>query len=106
MRAGVLRDRITIQQPGETQDEAGQPIEGWVDVVANLPAGQRDLNGREFLAAQTTQNRVDTKFEIRYRTNIRADMRVLHGADTYNILAALDIYGRRKELFLMCERVA
>lgn len=105
MRAGQLRERITIQQPGETQDEAGQPIEGWTD-VCTVRAAKRDLNGREFIAAQGVQNAVAAKFEIRYRADVLANMRVVHGSDIYNILAPLDPAGRRQQLFLMCEQVA
>lgn len=104
MRAGALRDRITLQAPPTAQDAAGQPAGNWTD-VATVWAEVRDLSGREFIAAQATQSEVSTKIRIRYMTGIDASMRAVRGADVYTLVAPpLDPDGRRRELVLMCTK--
>lgn len=101
MRAGALKHRITIQQSIAGQDGYGEPVKSWSDVAA-VWADVRDMTGREFLAAQAVQAGVTTKITIRYRPGVTAAMRVLHGADVYNIQAVLGT--DRVSLLLMCER--
>ncbi len=94
MRAGQLLDRVSIQFPATGQDEYGEPLTGWTDVVfdsldGKIAAAIKDLTGRQFLAAQATQNSVSTTVTIRHRPGIVAAMRVLHGSDAYDIQAVL-----------------
>lgn len=94
--------RITIQQRGTAQDDAGQPVEAWAN-VAQVWAEIRDVSGREFVAAGAERAEVTTKIRIWRRTGLAAAMRVLHGATVYDIKACLD-EGRDTTL-LMCTRV-
>ena len=96
-----LNKRIRIQAPATGQDEYGEPLAGWVD-VAQVWAEVMDLTGRQYVAAGATQNTVQTTVAIRYRAGIDAGMRVLHGADVYDIEAVLG--QDRRELKLMCKR--
>jgi SPP1 family predicted phage head-tail adaptor len=98
-----LNKRITIQQNGITQDEIGEPVNGWSD-VATVWASIMDISGREYVAAAAAQNSVTTKIVIRHRAGIAPAMRVIHGADTYNIEAVLGQDNRT--LLLMCARAA
>ena len=104
MKAGALRERITIQAAATGQDSYGAPAQGWVDVATSVPASVQDLNGREYLAAAAMQNAVQTKIMIRYLAAVVPAMRVLHGANTYNIEAVLDKDGHRREMLLMCRK--
>lgn len=88
LQAGEFDQRITIQQPAIGQDAYGQLVTGWDDVCA-VWAKKSDMTGREYLAAAATQAEVTTKITIRYRAGITAAMRVLHGADVYNIATVL-----------------
>lgn len=101
MRAGQLNKRVTLQTPAAGQDEFGQPLTGWTD-VATVWASITDMTGREYIAAAAVQTSVQTRITIRYRAGIVAAMRVLHGADVYNIAAVLE-WGR-DALNLMCEK--
>jgi SPP1 family predicted phage head-tail adaptor len=110
MSAAVqMIERVLIQAPATGQDAYGEPLQGWTDVVTDAPdhkvwAAVADLSGREFLAAAATQNAVQTKITIYARAGITAAMRVVHGADTYNILSPLrQLDGT---MLLMCERGA
>ena len=97
----ILDKRVTIQSHGAAQDENGEVVAGWTD-VATVWAGIADIKGREFIAAGATQNAVHTKITIRYRTGIVAAMRVVCGADIYNIEAVLG--QDKRTLLLMCSR--
>lgn len=101
LKAGDFDQRITVQQPATGQDAYGAPNTGWVDVAA-LWAKVADVSGREYLAAAAVQAAVTTKITIRYRTGITAAMRVLHGADVYNIEAVLK--QDKRVCTLMCVR--
>lgn len=101
MQAGKLNRSITIEQLTSGQDALGQPVQTWT-AVATVSAEIRDLSGREFLSAQAAQSGVIAKIRIRYRADVTAAMRAVFGTKIYNIHAALDITGKKRELTLMC----
>jgi SPP1 family predicted phage head-tail adaptor len=103
MSAGDLDQRITIQSPPVGQDETGEPLQVWAD-FAQTWAKVEDLSGRQYIAAQAAQNPVQAKIRIRHRPGVVATMRVLHGADVYDIQAVLKVEARW--LDLMCVRGA
>lgn len=103
MRAGRLNQRITIQSPPTGADEYGAPNTAWENFATNVPAEVLDVSGREFLAAAAINNSVTTKMLIRPLAGVVASMRVIHGADTYNVTAPLK---QRDGLLLMCVRTA
>lgn len=85
-----LRHRITIQQKTETTAASGEPIGFvWADIATDVPAEIVPLSGREFLAANAEQAETVSRATIRYRADITADMRVIHGALAHNITAIL-----------------
>ena len=101
-----LNKRVLLQQPVAGKDASGAPAQAWQNVISTgdgkLWAGVRDLTGRQFVAAGGTQNAVQTEIEIRYRPGVAAKMRVIHGANIYDIEAVLDQKG--KSLLLMCSK--
>jgi len=88
MRSGSLRHRIVIQQRGSGVDSWGQPINTWTDVIS-VWAYVRHLSGSESIKADTPTSEVRASIRIRWRTDIAAAMRVLHGATVYEIEAVL-----------------
>ena len=108
MRAGRLNKRVTIQAPATGQDELGQPIIGWENLVTagdgTIAAEVKDQSGREYVAAGAVQAAVLTTITIRPRDGVAASMRVLHGADIYGIEAVLRPY--RDQMALMCKRLS
>jgi SPP1 family predicted phage head-tail adaptor len=102
--AGILDKRITILAPPTERDEAGEIMGDWPTVTI-VWASITEISGREFLAADVTQNEVEVKIRIRYRPGIVPGMNVRHGDREYNIKAALDVSGRREDLLLMCCRL-
>ena len=98
MKAGLLRNRITIQQKVNGKDALGQTVDQWVD-VCNVRAEIRDMSGREYQSSQAEQSQTDCKILIRHRNDITPDMRVLGNGIYYDITAVLeDVKKTRLEL--------
>lgn len=80
MRAGALRDRITVQEEPLVPDGQGGMTKGpWTTItgMSRLPANVTALSGEERIAAMQTQANVDHKVELRYRTGVKAGHRAL-----------------------------
>lgn len=89
MRAGKLRHRVKIQQPGVTQDpDTGEMVNGWSD-FAIVWASVEPLSVREFIASEAGQSEITARITIRYREGITAEMRALHRGKVYNIHGVL-----------------
>ena len=87
---GKLRHRISIERPGETQDpNTGEMIPGW-EVVASVWAAKRPSSSREFKQSQAGQSEITGEFQIRYRDDIDATMRIVHNGKVYNIEGVLE----------------
>ncbi len=104
MRAGQLRQRVTLQRNGPYQDpDSGEQVDGWSDILgAAIPCSFEPVSGREFIAAQSTQNEVTARILIRYRSGVTTDLRAVHRGTVYNIEAVLaDKNSGREYLTLM-----
>lgn len=104
MQAGLLNRRVTLQAPGTTQDELGQPIPGWTD-VATLWADIRMKSGLESIKAGAPVSVVQASIRVRYRAGITAGMRVVHNLQAFNIVAVSPDVGGREYVDLVCEVV-
>lgn len=95
MRAGELRDRITIQRKTAAADAWGTPEpQGWED-HAKVWANVRHQSGSESIRAGADTSIVRASIRIRWRTGIDAGMRVLHAGQVYDIEAVLPGAGRQ-----------
>jgi len=101
---GELRHRIKIQQRSTTQNSFGEVLDNWVD-VATVWAKVEGLNGREFFAAYQTNTNITYRVKIRYRSDIKQDMRIVFKDKILNIKAIISPDGVNNELYLMCEEV-
>ncbi|WP_322046063.1 phage head closure protein [Paraburkholderia sp. J67] len=103
MRAGPLRHRVRLQSPimHVSHEDGEAVVERWKD-VAKVWASIEPLSGREYLASLEFRSGLTTRIRIRWRDDVTAAMRVLHGRTTYAIDAVLPGYAGRAELQLMC----
>jgi SPP1 family predicted phage head-tail adaptor len=102
IRAGDLRERITVQSKSVTRNSIGDEVVTWPD-FATVWAQVEPLRGREFFAAAQMQSSVEVRFRIRYRSDLTVDAhRVLWRGVTYDIRSLIDVDGRRNVLELMC----
>ena len=107
IQAGKYRHKITIRNaPGDSTRDSFGRRKGTGAIVAKVWAAKQDWQG-----AETTENgretaSVTTKWFTRYRTDVSAEMEVVHGSDVYRIISPpLDFDGMKRELVLMTRRV-
>lgn len=93
MRAGKLRDSITIQHKIDTPDAFGQPVSAWSD-LATVWANVLFNNGKEAISSQSEVAMKAASMRIRWRTDIITGMRVIFNGETYNIKAVLPAQNR------------
>ena len=100
----ALNRRVTIQAPGTIRDEGGGVIEGWAE-YAQAWASIRKTNGMESIRAGAEGTTVQASIRMRYRTDIDASMRIVHGTTIYKILGVLTDEQRKLHVDFVCEIV-
>ena len=102
MRPGLLNSRVVVQQQSTTQDSLGQPLNTW-STFATVWANVRHTSGVESIKADALTPVVRASIRVRYRGDLTAAMRVVHGITTYNIVAVLPDIGGKEYVDLACE---
>lgn len=69
----------------------------------DVPALAVPYAGGEQLVGVQQQAIVDWKVEMRYRSDVKETMRIIHEGRTLNIVRAVDEDGRRRELVCYCK---
>ena len=103
-RIGVMRWRVTLQAPVETDDGAGGVVVSWVD-VASVWAEVRPRRGGEGLWADAPAGRLTSEIVMRWRDDVWPGMRLVAGERTFDIRAAYDPDGRRRRVVCLCLEV-
>lgn len=85
MYAGQLRHTIILQSPETTKNAKGRTVTTYTD-KARVQAAIADVSGREFYEAMAYHAQDITTFTIRWRSDVRADWRVVHNGRTYGIV--------------------
>lgn len=98
-----LPHRITIQSPAESRDSTGAVLVTWAN-FATVWASIEPVSGREYFAASQVQSSTDARIRIRYLSGVNQRMRVVYGAEVYDIGAVIEINHRGRETHLMCTR--
>ena len=110
MEARSLNHRITIQKLAETQDAAGQPGTDYVNLIptsdGKIAANIKHLSGMETIKANADTSAVKVSIRIRYRTDVTAEMRAVHGSNVYQIKAVMQDMAGRHFTDLSCELVS
>ncbi len=110
MRAGKLRQRVTIQTKASTPNDYGEPVEIWTATPTVTVWGELTplLTGtREAFASQGAQfqARVSWQCRLRWRELSPATNRLVVDGTVYEITGAMDPDGRRHELVVLCWEV-
>ena len=104
IKAGDLRQRVTLIRPDTTTGEHNRRATVWTDVVT-VPAAKADVSGREFYQAHAVNAEDIVTFTIRWRDDIDTTWRVRHGTETYGILEVNHLGYMRDYLRLRCRSV-
>lgn len=102
MRAGQLRQRITIQQPTIVQDTFGEADVTWSTYIQAW-ASIEPLRGREALEAMSLQQEVTHRVRMRHRDGVTPDMRISHDGRTFNIRSVRNLWERDKTIEMMVQ---
>jgi SPP1 family predicted phage head-tail adaptor len=96
VQAGKLDRRIVIQQCTTSLNAMREPVESYA-TLATVYAEFNAVDVGEGQGADSTQARANSKFTIRYRTDITEKDRIVHDSRTYKILGIREM-GRRELL--------
>lgn len=99
-----MNNKITIQSPPTGRDSTGQTVKVWND-VRTVWASKDSLIGKEFYAANQTQNSVEVKFRTYFYSGVNNTMRIVHGNDTYEVISLSDPDDLKNELLWYCKKV-
>ncbi len=104
---GRYRDQVTIYNAPatSTRNDYGERTATPV-ALATVYAEKQDWSGREIIEVGRETPMIYTRFMIRWRSDVTANMTLTHLAtgDIYRIDSVMDMDGTRRELVLMCKR--
>ena len=101
MDAGVLRDRVTVQQATETRNSLGESILSY-STFAEVSASVQGVSAREFLLAGQQQVEVSHRVKMRYLTGLTPQMRLSWRGRTLEIISILE-HENRSVHELICQ---
>jgi SPP1 family predicted phage head-tail adaptor len=104
---GNLRHRITFQVQTETQNDYGEEIKEWVDVVT-VWASIKPISAKEFFAAEKTNSEVSHKINMRYNHELKItpDMRIKFNDRSFELIGPpINFQERNIELQLLCKEL-
>lgn len=90
--------KISILHYVEGTDDDGFPVQQWEPLAENIWAYYRSASGNEFYAAAEVQQKVEAIFQINYRDDIDASMKILYKDKEYNITRIDDFEGNKTDL--------
>ena len=105
MRAGKLRDLLTIQEPTITQDDYGGVKKTW-NLWRKAWANIEYLTGRELWQAQQANSQAEGRITVRSGDvdGIKPKMRIKKNDNIYEILAVFPADNRGRETQVLFRR--
>lgn len=103
MRAGPLRERLTLQsvEAGSQDDYGGSPES--VSTFATVWGAVEPLRGVEMWKAQEVNPEISYRVRIRYRSGVVPTMRVItEDSKTLEVVSVVDLGERHRQMHLMC----
>ena len=102
MRAGRLRQRVTIELNTPTRNAVGEEVENW----SAFGGGSRSarvvpLTGRELFGAQQRHAEAEYRIEMRFFGGITSAMRVAYNGRVFDILHVANLEERGRETHLL-----
>ncbi len=102
MRAGTMRDRITIQRWFKTDDpqfgEAGE----WVPVATVWASVRPAMQATELVNGQAVQSQISHTIKLRYLDGVTPKHQVIYRDRVLDIVSVVDPDGTRSELVMAC----
>lgn len=106
MRAGLMRERVTLLSKSVTRDAIGGEVITWAE-EDEVWADVEQLTGREYFGAQQIESEAEIRFRIRYRTDVTSAWRIEWRDTEYEIVAPpANVKMRNAELEIIARDVA
>uniref|UniRef100_A0A6M3JWS9 Putative head-tail joining protein n=1 Tax=viral metagenome TaxID=1070528 RepID=A0A6M3JWS9_9ZZZZ len=102
MRAGQLRNRITLRKPVYSVSSFNETVVSYTD-VATVWAYIEWGSGRRYMEASQLNSEVQGVISIRYRTDVKPEWRIEYGTRTILILSIANVVERDRQLQLNCK---
>lgn len=100
---GEFRHRIIIQKMNKIENDYGELLDTWVDFL-EVRAAIYPLSGKDFFAAETTNNEITHKINIRYVQGITSTMRIKLGERYFEITSPpINFQEKNILLQIMCK---
>jgi SPP1 family predicted phage head-tail adaptor len=96
------REIIFIEKVTEVGEANGQELVSWRE-IENYPcvsSSKEDMPGKEVFDADRLAYSQLTKFVIRYRDDINAEMRIVYETKVYNIVSPPQEEGRKRFMII------
>jgi len=103
IRAGRLRNRLTLQYKTETRTSTGAVEHTWT-TDSTVWGAIEPLSGKEYIAASQTQNENTVRIVIRYHATIADTWRVVNDGLAYSIHSIINSDSRDHMMVLMCSQ--
>lgn len=103
MDAGVLRERVTVQQATESRNRLGESVLEW-STFAEVWASVQGVSAREYLLAGQQQVDISHSVKMRYLTGLSQKMRLSWRGRTLEIISILE-RDNRSIHELICQEV-
>lgn len=104
MRAGKLNTRIFVLRQDQVRTGGGQVVGQWIEHAA-IWADVKFPSGIGTIKADSDVSLVRASMRIRFREDIRADMRVVTGGLVFDVQAVLPDLARREYVDLVCQSI-
>jgi len=102
LKVGAMRQRCTVQQVTETQDDAGQPVVAWSNFLVDEPCQFIPTGGSETMRGRQLEAGTKAIFRVRFRSGYQPEMRIVYGSTNYGITYVNQIDGLRRYIELVC----
>lgn len=104
MQAGKLNTLISIQRQDQVRAGGGQPVGKWVEHAAAW-ADVKFPSGIGTIKADADVSLVKASMRIRFRADLRSDMRVVVAGMAFDIKAVLPDLAEREYVDLVCQSI-
>ncbi len=102
MKAGDLRERITVLAYRETKNAMGEMVPVYDTTFAEVWASVQGVTAREFLLAGQQQTEISHRVRMRFLTGLTQRMRIVWRGRTLEIVSLLE-HANRSEHELLCQ---
>lgn len=101
MNTGAMRHLMKLEKPTQNRESSGG-IKQYYEPVTDIRAEINQLSGRALEAAQAIKSEVTVRLKVRYRADMKDNMRLIYDNQIYQVQYMIDPTMRKSELHVYC----